>query len=78
MVEMNVSFCAACLYNTLNVLKQTPSNLKESIIRAINQSIQHLQNAIEKIEHGEAGFCLEEIYEAVDQACKVIETIEQR
>jgi len=75
MVEMNVALCTACLYNTINILA-SPS-LKESIIRELNCAIQHLQNAIEKIAHGEAGFCLEEIHQAVDRACDAVEAIER-
>ena len=40
----------------------TEEDLGEHVIRQLNHSIQHLQNAMERIAHGEAGFCLEEIH----------------
>ena len=77
MVEMNVSFCAACLLDTLKEIRKRPNDIKTIVRRGLSTSIQHLYNAMEKIEHGEAGFCLEEIHQAVDRACDVIEAIER-
>jgi len=77
MVEMNVSFCAACLVNTLKEIRNHPEDIKTTVRRNLSTSIQHLYNAIEKIEHGEAGSCLEEIHQAVDRACDAVEAIER-
>ena len=55
----------------------TEEDLREHIIRQLNYSIQHLQNAMERITHGEAGFCLEEIHQAINRACDVVELIEK-
>ena len=77
MVEMNVSFCAACLLDTLKEIRNRPNDIKTIVRRGLSASIQHLYNAMEKIDHGEAGFCLEKIHQAVDRACDVIEAIER-
>ena len=52
-------------------------DLTETILRKLNEAIQHLQNAMEKIAHGEAGFCLEEIHQAINRACNVVELMEK-
>ena len=75
-VEMNVTLCATCLTHILQRMEGswrnkdgkegggmfTEEDLGEHVIRQLNHSIQHLQNAMERIAHGEAGFCLEEIH----------------
>jgi len=75
--EMNITFCTACLLNTLKEIRNRPRDIKTVVRSGLGRSIQHLYNAMEKIEHGEAGFCLEEIHRAVDWACDVIEAIEK-
>ena len=74
---MSITFCAACLLDTLKEIRNRPNDIKTIVRRGLSTSIQHLYNAMEKIDHGEAGFCLEEIHQAVDRACDVIEAIEK-
>jgi len=70
--------CRACL-DTMEKEEGKMHNpdMTEGILRKLNEAIQHLQNAIEKIAHGEAGFCLEEIHQAIDRACDAVEVIER-